>query len=691
MAKRCVECNLEYNRGDFCIKCGHSLQQVPKPEVQQVPEMQQVPEPEIQQMPKPEIQQSDDNSDEERVYKKDKKPPIQFSAIKVITSILVVLLLVVLGALTYYLNTSQIDQAASRKSRDYEWSKIVDQAVDGNEIDLTIDIQAVNQYLSKYNNNDDVQLPLFIKITDVYYNDDYESFVASLTGPIIHTSLLFDYKLYNDNEKTLSITNVRIGDRELPVPKFLYNRVINEALFQVTIPEQLISVDEFTVDSDGLKLNADFNDEYLKNLVGDKLKEEQPGFIKFLVEEKNIEIPAIKELEALDETRDVESVLKELMIHYDKLGNWALVLDDEKNNLLIEQYNATVPKSKRIVKADYLANNSIKRAEYLSEFDQVSVLSRLPQDAIIVYQAIVEMHKKNGVPAYIVASNGRPYSRTLMRYITAEDLVKEGLLSSDTHYKLMASGSDVIIGTQLSGRYSYISIGSDMVASKTKIVDTKEKLASSLGADSYNDKAQLLQITDEERKNVSSVIRSLENSDGDPYIRYLSSDGSSAFVVYSSKADYQAINAVLLTKADDASNWKMIKKMTANDNIQISLSQYIEDRSFNTRVLPPFELTDFTVNNYQSEEIDKLTQFLIVNEKVTDKANVQFLSRVGDNLFMVFDSGEKVLITFEEGSKTIYEKLLIIENQLPIMGYVKEFKPHRMYDNYFPIFTMLQE
>ncbi len=596
---------------------------------------------------------------------------------------LLFIFVVIVGRVVYDFNTSQIYDVVDRNISDpHLLAQLVEKGFDENNFAITLDESEINGLIYQFVDYQALSNNFGDNVKELYYDANRQAFVANIDANIAKTSLVFDIVALKNNQ--MRISNIRVGDREHKYPQNIISFFTGFKDDQIEINDQIFKLEQFEF-GEKIVIRGYLQEDYLLELIEAIKSHNDSQFIGYMVGLENATAADNTILNAcndfqLDQTK---TILASIITSEAVRSTWLLLMDEDTMQSLFDNLNATFLLSKTKDVISLVNDYQTKRTQHLKDYNVFindRAVVNLSKDIELIYQNINNQHLAEGLPLKIVASNGKVYSRSLGRYFESENRVVGKL-----YYDLYALNDEIAIGVENKDGFFYVTKGdADMVSDVQQVASLKQ-FRQLIGYNAEQAKpAQLLPFNDHEREAILEAVKSQISTAETPYVRYLSSDGQNAFLVYSTVEDVQNIFFGLLIKGEDGS-W-VPEVIDYGKPIVDILKDQIEKQSFNTRILPPFDIEDFSGYFYQPAEIDEVYLHLVIKGMITDKAVIRYFTRVGDNLYIEFEDGLRVLIIFKEGSKSNYNKLITIDNALPIENYFPELNNIVGFPNYYPTY-----
>ncbi len=734
---KCEHCNLVYNEGVFCVKCGKKMveyDELAQDENDNITRITLIDESIDKTAPSEELEvewQFKDDSDrdshsdvESEIYKaqtedelistptlfinkldneqetdqqpEGKKRASFFGYIKKRSELvgqskwlrysiiaIVFVVVAVIGGIVYDFNTSQIYDVVDRNIKDdYLLADIVDRSFDKNKFNIALSESEINGLIYQLVDYQALSDNFGENVKAFYYDAKRQAFVANFDTSIAKTSLLFDVVFETDNKIRLS--NIRVGKREHNYPLLIIKFFTGFKSDEININSQIYQIDKF---EQGTKLVIDgsIKETFLLNIIDQIRKVNKARFIDYIVSLTTDETDGKIIVDAYNnfQLEQTKIILSSAIKSHAARTTWLMLLDQDTQNNLFYNINASLV-FWRLEGVSSLVNDfQSRRVQYLKDYERYvdeQAVKRLTNDIEAIYESIVEEHMAAGLPIKLVPLHGRFYSRNLGKYYDGKRASDDG-----NYYLIFAINDEMAIGVKTKDGFSYVTRQKNGEISDAKQVESKEALLASIEYEPIDGPAaHMLPKNDPVRDTILQVVKAHLKSAEKPFVRYLSSDGKYAFLICSTVEDVQKIIKVLLEKDSDGV-WHV--KLTDDSNSMLeAFKDAIAQQSFNVKVLPPFDIEDFKSYYYQAEEIERVTEYLKAKKSIVNSSKVKFFSRAGDNLNIEFDNGAQVLIIFSEGSKTSFEDLILIDNTVPIEQYYSMLKTNKAFPNDLPIY-----
>lgn len=680
--KYCEKCKKQQKTGSFCTSCGDPLVVLDKNE------------------PKKVIKTNDKVTKDFKTKKpttigsNSKNRKSRFRKLKFALSFLLLFFIITSFVMIYYLNFSKIDQRVKSKfdqSTNY-FDQIIDQNIDEHNFDVTIPTELLNGLIDEYQDDLSLELPWGIDVSRIYYDPDRRDIIADLRGFLVNTSVLCDIDTEIDKGKiTLQTTNHRLGNLEIPIPQFITQHLIAK-LNRVSFKQvNSLALDKLKLTKDGLEVKGKFDINYIQSLIDAITESEHVSLINYIDTHSDIVLPAANMVSKYIQTQEINisETVSKVAYNLTDLHNWMIIDVNVGEKILKDINHFLVDDNKYDI--DKLKEQALqKRAQLLTDQEKYNSqykLEELKRDAHQIYEAIKQYHVQSGVPGYIIASNGRVYSQTLQSYIDLDKLKQLGYLDEDYQYNLYAYQDSIIIGSENNGEFAYLEYSDNYIVGEVKTIASEEALRESINYVAQDQKQpQLLMRSNEDRKNIATVVSEHDNSDNSIFIRYLASDGDYAFIICSNGNTSQQINLHLLQK--QGFSWRIIKSFNQSDNIRKAFNEINKNQSINVRLLPPYELKDFQVYNIAESDVREIAHKLY-NNGVFTSTETNYVSRVDNNMIISNMEAEKVFLLFDSDDKNSINDYYIIDTDMRELFYF--IQAHSDYSNYKPTFLLYQD
>ncbi len=738
---KCDNCNLIYNEGEFCVKCGKKLVYCDEASqanenlthitfvdssLENADDLLEITEPHFDEddvtspsnnaLDEGDVASPSNNALDEQIYKLQtdeeliSNPTMVLSESEALaenesdnsniksgydnvisfvrkwykkalalTAIVVVL---IFGLLVYDFNTSQIYDVVERNiGDDGLLEDLIQRGINEDEFDIVLSESDVNGLIYKYLNYQALTNSLGNNIEELYYDASRQAFIANVNAPFAKTSLIFNIDSSQlNNSNRLLINNLRVGSKEHTYPLFIIKLFTGLNGNEILLSNNIFIIEDFAQKGD-VSLKGHIKNEYVADLVEQIRDSNHSQFISFLArlgadQSDNTIINAYYNYEPAQ----IKQILLSLLSSDTMRAHWLSLMNEVTLQKVLDDVNLSSALFNKFDVAAVLTDYTARRTKYLTDYQSYinnDAVKNLKSDVEKIYEIIEEVHFKSGVPVKIISSNGKVYSRTLNTYFYATDLSMVGMF-----YDLYALNDKIAIGIENKDGFFYICVGADGVASEIAKEKSADDFKKKIGyqKDEEHDSFTLTEA-DHEREAIINLVKSDYNLQ-ELYIRFIASDGKDAFLVSSNSNDTQIIEQILLQKNSNG-EWQIIKKFNS-EPLTLALKTEIENHSFNTRILPPFDVSDFEIQPYSATEIAEVMQHLVVKGVVNNSSFVTFFSRIGDNLFLEMNDGKRVLLVFKENSRSSYNKIIELDNALPIENYYPELNNLTGFPNYFP-------
>ncbi len=318
---------------------------------------------------------------------------------------------------------------------------------------------------------------------------------------------------------------------------------------------------------------------------------------------------------------------------------------------------------------------------------KAELYEKLTSEISLIGESIENIHAEKGLPMYIAASNGRPYSVAMQKYLSLKDLnVKD--INAD---QLYAVDNGICLGEELAGAFHYATYNAEDGFSELMTTSDKQSFLQKVNyKESSLGEAVLLADGDVDRQQLKDLIISNNDEVEGVYFRYLSGDGKNAFAIWSPENNYQSIQYSYLQKTKEGI-WE--SKLEYQDTIDLNavIKDIVSIDNHNLSVLPAVNPADFSVQLYDQTELDRISEYFKAKNLVANNEKLKFFSRINDNAYLEFSKGTRLMILFQPESKIKYDEIVKLDSNQSNRDYYIKLKGLPEYANYYPTYLFTQE
>ncbi len=600
--------------------------------------------------------------------------------------VLTVFCFALLGIVLNYFNTSIYNYDPEVESFSFsEKEKIAKEAIKTSSFSFSLSKTQLNKWLKEHDHKETIQLIFGEYAENLRYDEDKEFFVVDFHGPFINTSLFFKIELNKSAEKeSLKMVDLELGKNFIPITYECISPILKLPKEEMVLSRDIFMIEQLKI-GNRFKISGTINEEYYFDLAKSINNYKSGQYISYLTGVKGVKIPAVYGL--IKDNFAINEISRDFLLNSHDIYNWLLILNEEDRLAFADNYKNSMFLCQQVSDIDLALeyDDKIKNLESdYQKFLEEDATSSIESTLRSAYKKIAELHQEKGVPLQLVDNFGRVYSQTLEMYIDNNNLGLESQFSSN----LYAKNDQIAIGYEDKDDFKYLTINLAGEVSDLKSAATKEEFLKSINYNNWPEPAaEALMVDDPNRKLIIKSIMKNKEWQLMPFIRNIRSDGKFAYVALSSNENMQSIEQFILKK--NSSDWQVILELDADQKITACSAQ-LKTEKVNKRILPPFRVEDFVVHNYTLDDIEAVVGHLIASNSISPDSKTKFFSRIGDNLYLVTTTGERVLIVFQENSKTLYQDLYKIAPDQKLEDYKKFLDTNSEYRNYYPDFVFLQ-
>ena len=733
MMKRCEVCNIDYDNGKFCKKCGAKLvdvldvleSEVKQQDVPNINESTQKIEvtppltPEksdadkleaVNQNTAPLIENIQDVAretevKEEKKVKKEKKEKASINVdqsntekpmkksrkkIKLVLMLVLVLVLILTGGAGFYYTQSTIDMPKVGQFDYTEYTnEILTDLFSDKEFEVTIPSDAINQYIDDYLKKNATQFELLnSNISELVYSTEDNALFVQFSDGLIKSTAIMSIEISNiDNKLVYESNGVKVGSLKLPLIGSSILNMDGISSFvgnSYEFPES-VKIDKVKVVKDGLQISGEFNMTYLQDSMVNVLGLTQEGFEAI----GNMSESQLKVLNFLDNVEDLtETEVLEFYFNYlidDEFASSLLAtlnpesIDSATDTLNLglfvlsdAQLSARAEKSTEINKA-YEENAASEKLE-----NERSQAIQYADDAI---QALVSYHESLGTKMHLISYKGVPYSTTLQQLVSLSMLQLPSNSNFGNSAKLLIEDGNPLIAVETS-QGIIVSNGSDYETfDDFNAVKTKYSFSDSTNIPTNS----LLPKGNGDRTEIAKVTSSYIGSNKSIFVKYLKSDGEWAFLMCTPGSNSQEINNVILKKA--GSTWQVVttydETFTAG-----SLDTSIINQGFNVTLLPPYEFGDFDNTFADASYIRSAEEYLYNNGKIKSSEKCDYFAKTGSVIAMNFETGKRFILEMDPDNTNNVVNIITLSSGDHFVDFTYILQKH--FGSYIPGYVFLQ-
>lgn len=602
------------------------------------------------------------------------------------------LLACVLFLFAYFLIHSEISMPRSTTAEHESFliTELINRMkVNDNDFEIHISSEEVAHFLSQKINLNEISLlgyqPLYL-----YFHKDLSKYIIPLRSPLGKTTLLLESDIQVEKDiLKFRFKNPRVGKFQIPIPTFLFSHSNLEWI----IPSEALPFAKITSVNQSEKsvsLKGTLNKNYILERVQVIKQSINPDFAYFLESSQKKFLPAYLDFQALDNNSSIGETLKSFTNDTSNLINWFYIIPD---NIFESEIISVLSKLLTIEENNYLEDllkqsSSSKQkleSDYIT-YAEKELKNRIINSANITFQSLANLHINNGVPAYYLASHGNVYSQTLQKYITLEELFP--YTNESEQFNLYANGTDILFGKIVGKDFWYVEESNpyELTIHNHELL-LKELNYTPLETLPNNSTPILVERGNAERSSIAKIVSKYLNCMDSIFVNYLSISGNDGFLIATPDTDLQSSFQFLLKKENGV--WQIIKAMSEIDNVRIELEQEIRDQSFDVRILPPYEITDFKRDYLNQSDLELMPNFLYYDDifgysfrEVLDKS-INYYSAVNSNLYITYDAEHKYLIN------RLHK--IIVPKDKKTRNYFSYLIPHSEHPKYYPTFLFYQD
>ncbi len=745
MPKVCKHCNLFFIKGDICEKCGaplaevHEIAKSQQSKSQIIEHQQAVNAISTKQSEGCADEPTDINADQKIALQQDNKATLEvgriednfavnvkqplkkraatiesiddsvFAALDIPkiklsigkaekTSLAIILfVLVILVALPLvYLNVSAVHVVAIAPAEQNEdiYLSAIQNSLNDNRFEHSLSAAQFNRFVIDNVDRQVLKSVLGERVEALHYDAQRQLFVARLRGKLLNTSLLFDLESVTSGAANqFTITNTKLGNWQIPVMPQIAKLLAGRKHNTIGISDKIITISGLDY-TDQISIKGEISQAYFNDLANQIEAENERDYLNFIIKNKNVSLPGLEHLHLYDAAMapKIKPFLLALTGQQSNIFNWLVLLDVQRANSIVSDIDDTF--IWLALPEDGAYNSKLEQLRIECQMSYHEYLGRhiavdLASVTTKVYNAVKTLHDESGVPNYVVSNGGRPYSLTLAKYITKDSLNID--IADD--YDIFALGEKLLVGKQVNTEYWYYTIDHKGELGKLENRPDKRLILSDIKYQKTNNgKAKKLVFNAIENKKIIAAVEKYLKVEKGLYngvaVRYLAATEQEAFVICSPSDNTQVIYQYLLF-ADTFDRWQVTKEIGPDQSMLSSLQQQIIDQSFDTTILPPYDVVDFKMQPYQAEQIDEIKNYLTARGLIATDATIDYFSRVNDNLYLTA-AEHKILIIFKLDSFSSYNHMYDLANVGSVDKYFSSLKALQDYPKYLPTFVFTQ-
>ncbi len=249
----------------------------------------------------------------------------------------------------------------------------------------------------------------------------------------------------------------------------------------------------------------------------------------------------------------------------------------------------------------------------------------------------------------IISYNGLPYSYALQRNLVMDDLtsyISSELINEYNGYFLFSdTNKGYATGHDYFGKYAVASYEG------VKVFESFSDAASTYGyfEDFEYVTGTKLDKGNADRTAITEVIRDYNNEESPMFVRYLVSDGKCAYLICSNYSSYRLVDQYILIKTNGA--WQIQKYYLGTYDVKDLVMHDVPE--FNPMLLPNFTPSDYTVDYMNSYHVENITEYLIQEEYLVGKPDVEYISAIDSYIYALYKDGQRFFIVkdFQDSNK----------------------------------------
>ncbi len=597
--------------------------------------------------------------------------------------ILLFLLVLTIGGSLYYLGHSRWgggNYTSDKKPDEISALSLFAEAVEGEDINLKLKYADLNGFLKQRAEAARLSLAGIFQVDSAYYDGSTRKVVLDISSPLGETSLLMMPEIKSVGKVwRFSLQSPALGAWQIPLPSALLGHFPKEWQIDLT-PAFFADIQSVELQANALEIKGKIKTEELKSFFSGLRESVDPFLVQYLTKQKEVKLPGYLEMLAFAEKSEWKELLISWSTDIQDVPNWLTLLPEntlqkyfEFAELLMGEEDISQLKSR---KTKILKEKS-ETLEAFNEYKERTLTAQLKTDAAILFDRLYQYHQDRGVPAYYLASKGKLYSQVLQEYIGTYKIRPDSDIRWDA-YELYAYGQEPVIGINVGEEFWY-------VKDKDKNTLLKKPKAEFLQGITYSPEQLngdlLLRRGNADRSAIARVVStSLDTQQReDIFIQYLASDGNFAFLIASPDYNRQKVEQYFLQRING--QWQIMRKFFETQSIRTEMANEIASQNFNVCILPPYETKDFQRNYLSSYDLSHY-EWNYYYETGYDKT-VNYYSSIGNNTYITFDADSKFLY--------VNDNRMYIARTEKVADYFQYLIPHSSYKNYRPTFLFYQD
>ena len=674
----CQKCNIRYEGGKFCKKCGSPLTD----EMTSLPLVEDTGNSST----------SEQNNTNLTVFQDSLKPvpvsetiilpqPIKKQkkwALPVI--ILLFLLVLMIGSSLYYLGHSPWSGDVSKNTENISMLSLLVEAVEGEQINLEIKDADLNAFLKHRIETDRLSLLKIFHVDSVYYDGSVKKVVFNINSLLGETSLLMTPQIESTGKIwKLSLQSPAVGAWRIPLPSVLLGHFPKDWQIDLT-PAFFADIQSVEPVANALEIKGQIKTDDLKSFFSDLRENVDPFLVQYLTKQKEVKLPAHLELLAFNEKQEWREILRSWAQDIQDVPNWLMLLPENKLKKYFD-FAELMMTGEEIAQLKKEKNKVLKEKaetmEVFNEYKERTLTAQLKTDAATLFNRLYQYHEDRGVPAYYLASKGKLYSQVLREYIGTYKIRPDSDIRWNA-YELYAYGQEPVIGINVGEEFWY-------VKDNDKNTVLKKPKAEFLKGIKYSPEMSngdlLLHRGHPDRSAIARVVSSSLGTQQreDIFIQYLASDGNFAFLIASPDYNRQKVEQYFLQRING--QWQIMRKFYETQSIRSEMVNEIAGQNFDVCILPPYETKDFQRNYLSTYDLTEY-EWDYYYETGYDK-KINYYSSIGNNTFITFDADSKFLY--------VNRNRMYIARTERVADYFQYLIPHNSYKNYRPTFLFYQD
>lgn len=687
--KACEACGYAENTSKFCAKCGHVLgQPYVKTEVIEPTESKASKKKEkAEKKSITKVTSRDKKVKSEKTSSDASKPKVKLG--KMILIAVLIAFVAFVGITAFYLNQSQVEAKIDREfeSESYFNTLRLDE-FDGLNLAYNLKDEQINYILEAYVDTE-VQLPLGLKITDLFYKNSQIN--VQLDNGFIHTTAIIDASLKFENKQLVPmIEQVAIGDKKIVLPVTSYIES-SEVLKPINCPVYLEDV-KVNLKDTSIKYEVTLDKEYFYSLLED-------GYNTYSHDRSLVlEAMGLKDVKSIDGMKekisdksdeDLKDFLYKAINKEEFFASYLYLIEPAKADEIIDTF---------IQDTIYLDGEQTQkmkseleklRSELDDAYEEMSqkiLEDKVVENGDMLFKHLRSYLNRNSYKDIVFSYEKRPYSSQGGNIITATTLMdyKYVSLDSEMDFELLYFNNQYYLAIEAFGQCYFVKEGKILSEFDSKI----EALKHYDVANSYTIKsASLLHRGNKDRAAIAETVSDYVYSDNSMFINYLKSDGEWAYLIGSPGNYSQSASQYILKKY--GSQWKVVQSFSEYDSFGSEISSSLINEGFNVTVLPNFDMSNYDRWYCYYDDIDTIVSHLKYNDKISYSDEMNYFSRVDDILVVTFESGKRFIFVFVMDNQYEYEDLYELSTDESYTDY--DFIFDYLYNDIAPTYVFIQD